>query len=50
MFSENIYITKMDISADIYDTCISIPSSAGITQLELEEVVRQIKEFYATHP
>jgi perosamine synthetase len=47
MFKENIYVTKTDQSAQIYEQCISIPSSAGITQEELEEVVRQIKDFYA---
>jgi perosamine synthetase len=47
MFKENIYVTKTDQSAQIYEQCISIPSSAGITQAELEEVVRQIKDFYA---
>jgi len=47
MFKEDLYITKNNNSASIYDTCISIPSSAGITKEELEEVVSKIKLFFA---
>jgi perosamine synthetase len=46
MFKEDLYITEADNSQELYNTCISIPSSAGITQSELEEVVQKIKEFY----
>ncbi|TYB79051.1 LegC family aminotransferase [Bizionia myxarmorum] len=46
MFKHDIYITKNDVSASVYETSISIPSSAGITQEQLETVVRTIKAFY----
>jgi perosamine synthetase len=46
MFKEDIYVSKSDISSSIYDSCISIPSSAGITEEEMKEVVKQIKAFY----
>jgi len=46
MFKENPYITKHNNSARIYETCISIPSSAGITKEELFEVVDKIKKFF----
>jgi dTDP-4-amino-4,6-dideoxygalactose transaminase len=47
MFEKDIYVTKNDNSSKIYETCISIPSSAGITQEQMNEVVKQIKLFYA---
>ena len=46
MFADKIYVTQKNVSAGIYESCISIPSSGGITQQELEEVVKQIKYFY----
>jgi len=49
MFKENPYITKHNNSAHIYETCISIPSSAGITKEELFEVVDKIKKFFANN-
>ncbi|WP_027124334.1 LegC family aminotransferase [Gelidibacter mesophilus] len=46
MFKDEIYITKNDVSASVYDNSISIPSSAGITKEQLETVVETIKTFY----
>ncbi len=46
MFKKDIYITENDNSNKVYQTAISIPSSAGITLLEMAEVVRVIKSFY----
>ncbi len=46
MFKEVQYITKTDVSATVYENSISIPSSAGITQEQLETVVKTIKAFY----
>tara|TARA_R110000737_G_scaffold352064_1_gene396480 strand:+ start:30908 stop:32041 length:1134 start_codon:yes stop_codon:yes gene_type:complete len=46
MFKEDIYVSNSDISSSIYESCISIPSSAGITEDEMKEVVKQIKAFY----
>jgi perosamine synthetase len=47
MFKNDIYVSKNDVSSSIYETCISIPSSAGITQEQMVEVVKQIKIFYS---
>ena len=47
MFKEDIYITESDVSSTVYNNSISIPSSAGITQEQLETVVKTIKEFYS---
>lgn len=46
MFKDNIYINTSDVSASVYADSISIPSSAGITQEQLETVVKTIKAFY----
>lgn len=47
MFKNDIYVTKNNESNSIYETCISIPSSAGITEEQMKEVVKQIKLFYS---
>jgi aminotransferase in exopolysaccharide biosynthesis len=46
MFKDDIYFTEKDVSASVYENSISIPSSAGITGEQLEEVVRVIKDFF----
>ncbi len=46
MFKDDIYVSKSNQSEVIYSQCISIPSSAGITQKEMQYVVTKIKEFY----
>lgn len=46
MFKNDLYVTENDNSSSIYETCISIPSSAGINEQEMREVVSKIKEFY----
>lgn len=46
MFKDERYITETDVSASVYENSISIPSSVGITQEQLETVVRTIKGFY----
>lgn len=48
MFRNERYIHKTDVSAAIYDTSISIPSSASITHEQMEAVVATIKRFYET--
>lgn len=47
MFKNDIFVNKENHSANVYDTCISIPSSAGITMDQMKEVVKTIKAFYA---
>jgi dTDP-4-amino-4,6-dideoxygalactose transaminase len=46
MFKNELCISDFDNSSEIYKTAISIPSSAGITQEQMKEVVTKIKEFY----
>lgn len=46
MFKDCTYVQNHNHSAQIYESCISIPSSAGITQEELQTVVAAIREFY----
>jgi perosamine synthetase len=47
MFKEDIYVSIDDHSNQVYQTSISIPSSAGITLAEMETVVKTIKSFYS---
>jgi|TARA_B110000261_G_scaffold146454_1_gene170642 perosamine synthetase len=46
MFKKDIYITNANVSATVYNTSISIPSSTGITNKQLQTVVEIIKAFY----
>ena len=46
MFKKDIYINNANVSATVYDTSISIPSSTGITNKQLQTVVETIKAFY----
>ncbi len=43
MYSNNPYIQRNDNADHIYNTCLSIPSSTGITDEELEIVAREVK-------
>ncbi len=46
MFTKERYISEMDYSNKVYENCISIPCSSGITEEELEFVVHNIKKFF----
>lgn len=46
MFVNDIYITENNYSNEVYENCISIPCSSGITDEELNEVVHNIKKFF----
>lgn len=46
MFADCTYVQTHNHSAQIYESCISIPSSAGISPEELQTVVAAIREFY----
>ena len=46
MYKDCYYITKLDNSKKIHDSCLSIPCSTGITEMELEKVVKTIKKFF----
>lgn len=45
MFSNVPFITENNISDEVYNQCISIPSSTGLTDAEVEQVVKVIKQF-----
>lgn len=47
MFKEALFISTNNVSEKVYKNNVSIPSSAGITQAQLETVVKTIKAFYA---
>jgi perosamine synthetase len=46
MFKNEIFVSVNDYSNQVYQTSISIPSSAGISLLEMQTVVEHIKAFY----
>lgn len=46
MFENYTYLTKNNVSNSLYETCISVPCSSGISNNELEMVFSQIKNFY----
>lgn len=46
MFSTSKFITKYNISSELYNTCLSIPCSTSITENELIEVTNVIKSLY----
>jgi perosamine synthetase len=46
MHKEDVYISNGDVSNKIYETCLSIPCSVGITVEQLNEVATAIKNFY----
>ncbi len=46
MYKDVPYFSHNDISSQVYESCISIPSSAGITEEQLQKTVDTIKEFY----
>lgn len=46
MFRDKLYMRREDHSARVYETSISIPSSVGLTDEEMEEVVRVIRAFF----
>jgi dTDP-4-amino-4,6-dideoxygalactose transaminase len=46
MFKNDIFVSHENQSEKVYQSAISIPSSAGITRAEMETVVNTIKAFY----
>ena len=46
MYSNCLYITETDVSNYIFESCLSIPCSTNILDVELERVVDTIKDFY----
>lgn len=48
MFKDDIFVSNGNQSEHVYQNSISIPSSAGITQAEMETVVETIKTFFSS--
>lgn len=48
MFKDDIFVSNGNQSEHVYQNSISIPSSAGITQAEMETVVKTIKTFFSS--
>lgn len=48
MFKKDLYITKENVSDNIYKTCISLPCSTNLKQEEQSLVIDAIKKFYAS--
>lgn len=46
MYSEHEYVTKSDITGQIFSECISVPSSSNLTEGQQEVVINTIKKFY----
>jgi perosamine synthetase len=46
MFNKEIYVSINDIAGSIYNKCVSIPCSTGITNQEVEKVISSILGFY----
>ncbi|MFM2393931.1 MAG: hypothetical protein RLZZ546_1913, partial [Bacteroidota bacterium] len=45
MYKENIYVTKTDVANEVYQHCISIPSSTNLTDDQVATVIEVIKKF-----
>lgn len=45
-YTQNIFHTRTDISAQVYEGCVSLPCSTGITNQELETVAQAVLSFY----
>ncbi|TAE52307.1 MAG: aminotransferase class I/II-fold pyridoxal phosphate-dependent enzyme [Bacteroidetes bacterium] len=44
MFSECRYLSVADVSGSLYESCVSLPSSASVTVEALEEIIARIKD------
>lgn len=46
MYSELEYVTKSDVTGQIFSECISVPSSSNLTEGQQQVVINTIKKFY----
>lgn len=44
MYKDSIYVSDSDVAGNLYNECLSIPCSTNITDKELNEVIKTIKE------
>ncbi len=47
MFADAQYVSDGDVANEVYGTCISIPSSGGLTEEDMQQVVAKVRAFYA---
>jgi perosamine synthetase len=45
MYKKNIYVTNGDVANEVYQQCISIPSSTNLTDEQVSRVIEVIKDF-----
>lgn len=46
MYKNKVYINENDISGKIFNECISIPSSSGLSKNDQNKVIQEIKNFF----
>ena len=46
MFKKNYYIQKSNVSANLFEECISIPSSSNLDIKDQHKVINEIKKFF----
>jgi len=46
-FANDLYISHRDVSDNIYHSCLSLPSSTGLTNDEQEKVIICLEKFYS---
>jgi perosamine synthetase len=49
MYKENIYVTKTDVADKVYKHCISIPSSTGLTDEQVDRVIEVVLSYTQIH-
>jgi perosamine synthetase len=45
-FEKDLYVNTQDISDKLYKTCLSLPSSTGLTVEDQQEVITVLQHFY----
>lgn len=46
-FADAVFVTKENVSDELYANCLSLPCSSGITDNDIETVCLQLNSFYA---
>lgn len=46
MLRNDVYVTERNVSQSVYENCLSLPCSTGITDEQIEEVCRAVEAFY----
>jgi dTDP-4-amino-4,6-dideoxygalactose transaminase len=45
MFKKSIYVTNHDVANEVYQHCVSIPSSTNLLDEDVEKVIMATKQF-----